>query len=413
MLAVTVRRLKKLLPEAELIIPAEAPERLEKLGLPATALPISGRNAWLDLPLYGYRAQKAINHLPPALARVWQKWEWKKRFGRDEEVAQAFARQNFGERISGMRNYFRGLRESDAAVGIGGGYVNDLFGGAWKHVLGALWASKRAGKPCALFGQGLGPLKDPVTRAVAGEGLRAVDLLSLREDLESPRYAAELGVEAERVRVTGDDAIEMALGDARARENKIGVNIRPTSYAGMNRDGMEKIQNALRAALAKWNAIPVGAPIAQAPLAAGGGGQDCDGIKEALGGEPEGGLGRDLHRPEDFVRHIGGCRAMVTGSYHAGVLALAQGIAVVGLVKSAYYDSKFRGLASMFGGGCFPVSLEAANFHEDFQAAVARAWEMPEGERERLREAARRQVEKSRSVYEEFVAHHLSGEARN
>ena len=33
----------------------------------------------------------------------------------------------------------------------------------------------------------------------------------------------------------------------------------------------------------------------------------------------------------------------VTGSYHAGVFALAQGIPVVGLLQSAYYEQKFIG----------------------------------------------------------------------
>ena len=63
--------------------------------------------------------------------------------------------------------------------------------------------------------------------------------------------------------------------------------------------------------------------------------------------------------PLGVVEHISRCRAVVTGSYHAAVFALAQGIPAVGLTGSAYYDAKFAGLADQFGGsGLWIVRLD-------------------------------------------------------
>lgn len=46
---------------------------------------------------------------------------------------------------------------------------------------------------------------------------------------------------------------------------------------------------------------------------------------------------------EDRCERIQRCRHVVTGSYQAAVLALAQGIAAVGLTRSPYYDARLLG----------------------------------------------------------------------
>jgi polysaccharide pyruvyl transferase WcaK-like protein len=66
---------------------------------------------------------------------------------------------------------------------------------------------------------------------------------------------------------------------------------------------------------------------------------------------------------------------MVTGAYHAGVFALAQGIPVVALTSSTYYDDKFLGLVDMFGIGLQLVRLDSIDLGEQLIQAVSAAWE--------------------------------------
>src|SRR4029079_4760342 len=61
---------------------------------------------------------------------------------------------------------------------------------------------------------------------------------------------------------------------------------------------------------------------------------------------------------DQLAKQVSGCRALVTSTYHVAVFALSQGIPVVGLSTSAYYDDKFHGLAEMFGTGLTVVQLD-------------------------------------------------------
>ncbi len=99
-------------------------------------------------------------------------------------------------------------------LAIGGGYVNDIDTYQTRRTLGLLEAAVAEGIPAALVGQGIGPLTSPDLVAEASRVLPRVDLIGLREGRRAPALLERLGVPAERVVVTGDDAIELA---ARAR----------------------------------------------------------------------------------------------------------------------------------------------------------------------------------------------------
>jgi colanic acid/amylovoran biosynthesis protein len=109
--------------------------------------------------------------------------------------------------------------------------------------------------------------------------------------------------------------------------------------------------------------------------------------------------------PDTFskvIEQIRDCRVVVTGSYHAGVFALAQGIPVVGLAKSDYYRDKFLGLADQFGTGCESVFLTDPQWPGTLAAAIDKMWQLAEQARPQLLDAARRQVELSRAAYQHF-----------
>jgi colanic acid/amylovoran biosynthesis protein len=107
-----------------------------------------------------------------------------------------------------------------------------------------------------------------------------------------------------------------------------------------------------------------------------------------------------IETPEDVIRQIGKCRVVVTGSYHAGVFALAQGVPVVGLVQSAYYEQKFAGLQERFPGGCRTLDFRRLVTSGEIEEAICDAWESAEQVRDSLLEAAVRQIELGRSAYQ-------------
>jgi polysaccharide pyruvyl transferase WcaK-like protein len=66
------------------------------------------------------------------------------------------------------------------------------------------------------------------------------------------------------------------------------------------------------------------------------------------------------HTVPALVEAIAGCRLVITASYHGAVLAIAQGIPAICLLKSAYYRAKFAGLAGLFPEGCTLIDAGTA-----------------------------------------------------
>jgi colanic acid/amylovoran biosynthesis protein len=99
-----------------------------------------------------------------------------------------------------------------------------------------------------------------------------------------------------------------------------------------------------------------------------------------------------LDTPAKVLRQVSECRIIVTGSYHAGVFGLAQGIPVVGIVQSAYYRQKFDGLADQFGAGCIVLAADDAKFSDKLRRAMDRLWEQADGLKPALLSAAQDQI---------------------
>jgi colanic acid/amylovoran biosynthesis protein len=103
-----------------------------------------------------------------------------------------------------------------------------------------------------------------------------------------------------------------------------------------------------------------------------------------------------------LIERVGACRAVVTGSYHAAVFALSQGIPAVCLFNCEYYEIKFRGLQAEFGTGCEVLDKSSHDFDERLVNAIEIAWTNAEGWRKGLLDSARRQVEAGHAAYDLF-----------
>lgn len=91
---------------------------------------------------------------------------------------------------------------------------------------------------------------------------------------------------------------------------------------------------------------------------------------------------------------------IVTGAYHVAVFALSQGISVVGLSSSRYYDDKFAGLNSMFGTGIETVRLDEDGMPDRLRAVIGRTWTDAPDVRSGLLTRAEHQIHASRTVFD-------------
>jgi polysaccharide pyruvyl transferase WcaK-like protein len=398
MLQVTVERLQTLWADAEIHVFTSAPQRLERYCPNTHPVQSLGRQLWFQ-PLFP-RVPKVLPY--PLLAKVYEDWEWWLRLRSpqwSEDIIRARI-QNPSEQAA-FETFTSLIHEADLVIASGGGYMTDVFKPHAINILNTLGLAIQLGKPTALLGQGMGPLNGRHLSGRTQSVLPQINLITLREKRSGLPILERLGVSREQVLTTGDDAIEMAyrarpaqLGDG------IGINLRVAEYSGFDAALFHTLRDTLQATAQTLNVPLIPAPISR--NARGAELSDSMAIQKLMQGyddTSDGGWG--LETPLQVIRQIGHCRVVVTGSYHAGVFALSQGIPVIGLVQAPYYADKFLGLADQFGVGCDVVFLDDRQLSEKLSAAIQQAWNQAEQHHSQLLEAAARQVELGHVAYQQ------------
>ena len=300
-----------------------------------------------------------------------------------------------------LRDYRAFVHEISAAnvvIVSGAGGINDDFGGYVRGMATLLEAAVARRAPAALFGQGVGPLSDPVLRARLSRTLPRLDVIGVRESRRGPALLAELGVPKARVFETGDDAIELALAAGSGARTALGVNVRLAPYTGIDESTVTAIRPAVQAF-----ARARGAPLLPVPIGLHAHAADDHAIRLLLAGVDDASDGgADLDTPQRVIDQVSRCRVVLTGAYHAAVFALAQGIPAVCLADSQLYIDKFAGLADAFGGGCTVVPVKPPDLAGRLDAALTAAWDAAPLARAPLRAAAERQAARSRDAYQTF-----------
>jgi colanic acid/amylovoran biosynthesis protein len=292
--------------------------------------------------------------------------------------------------------FLEAVHAADLVVVSGQGSFNDTFRGHALDTLDLLGLAHRIGTPTALFGQGVGPVEDPRLRERMVAVLPRVELIALREGRSGPRLLRSLQVSAERVRTTGDDAIELAYSARPERLGRgLGLNLRVSEYSQVGGRLLEGIRAILPRVCERYGASVIPLPISvQEPAS------DAETLRQLLAGlDGTTDEGPEPDTPLQVIELAGRCRVIVTGSYHAAVFALSQGVPAVCLALSAYYRQKFLGLADQFRGGCEVITVETSQLCAQLDAAIDRAWWSAERMRGSLLAAAARQVGLSRSAY--------------
>ena len=391
MLNTAISRLSQRAPDSTFLVLADCAERLARNCPQARWVPAAGLNVWAE-PWLGRRTRC----LPGAVRTAYARSEQLVR-RRAPRLAESIAswkaqRRNAGAALQALR---QAMAQADAVIATGGGYLNDEFPYLALNVLRLLAWAVQAGKPVVLLGQGIGPVTDAAVAAAARYVLPRVDLIALREARASQPLLRAWGVADDRILVTGDDAIEMAYAARRAAlGDAVGLNVRKARYAGVTDAHIAAVGAAVRAAAATLQASIQPLPIATQPE------DDAVAIARAMrlpGPLPAAAADDD---PVAAIMRVSACRVVVTGSYHAAVFALAQGIPAVGLAGSRYYFDKFYGLAEQFGAGCTVLDLNDPELEQRLTAALLTGWQTADALRPTLLAAAARQILAGQEAYQ-------------
>lgn len=396
MLQVAVDRLKELWPDANIYVISEDSDRLASLIPKAIFFSLSSKRAWQS----DYNLIGGIKHFFP------------KSIHKKLKGCESYLRTNlpnlclkimgwrFGKNSSNYlstKNLLALIADSDLVLATGGGYVNDTFSSHASNLFDVLLLAQHYHIPTAMLGQGLGPLSDKDLAKKFKRLVSHLQLLSLREGAFSPKLLESLSApnNGRAVIISGDDAVEKSY-TARAQQigTKIGLNIRNASYANLPEGTIEKLSSQIQAYIRNKNTSYELLPISLVPNKE----SDIYALANLLTLNSH-----QLHKAEislsvnNIIERVSECRVVVTGSYHAALFALSQGVQVIGLTASKYYDNKFIGLLKQFDVGIQILDLndDVDKLHKylDF------AWNNAELERDILLNRARDQIDEGRKAY--------------
>lgn len=217
MLQVGVSRLKSLFPNASITVFTTDPTRLRNYCPETNKLIPEGRDQWtrpLVHKLYDVAGESSIKNLIHLEDQLTYKLPGLRK------LLLRLKLWNSITQFQAVENYLKIIQAADLVVATGGGYISDAFLGFKAPKLDTLAFAAKAGKPTAILGQGIGPLKNQATCDKVKMILPLLDLISLREKRASLPLLADMGISKEKIIVTGDDAIELAY------------NARPSSLGG-------------------------------------------------------------------------------------------------------------------------------------------------------------------------------------
>jgi colanic acid/amylovoran biosynthesis protein len=196
------------------------------------------------------------------------------------------------------------------------------------------------------------------------------------------------------VTVTGDDALDLVPSGGAPAGHALGISMRVSRYAGVDPAAAEAVGDLVVGAAQAFGARVVALPVSRYPVDG-----DLDVLRVLLRRPGADVVLDDLATPEALIEASARCRVIVTGSYHAAVFGLAQGVPAVCLTRSPYYDAKFAGLRALFPDACFVVPLGQPDLADRLPKAIDEGWHLPAEARAAARDAAARQRAAGRAAY--------------
>jgi len=405
MMQIAIGRLGKMWPEACMHVFTNHPDLLPRYSPRVSPLANTGRLRWLSENLISSRFApwqsellkawgRALSVQHPSTAGFLRRLRYRSPYNPQDQKS--------------VEQFLALMRKADLFVVAGMGGLTSAFPEYAAMVLDTLALAHACKVPTVLFGQGLGPFDQQLEKH-ARRVLRQVNYIALREGRHGPALLRAWGIPDERWAITGDDAVELAIQYRREQTGRaIGINVRMADYSAVSKDAVADLRDPLQQVAASLDAPLRAVPISRLPDE-----DDNQQIESLLQGysaveRPEAAVDTPLRVTQE-VQH---CRIVITGSYHAGVFALAQGIPVIGLVANDYYRWKFEGLAHQFGDGCCVLGLGTSATAATLHQMVRNLWQAAPILRPALLASGDRQQQASRAAYEHvfsLVAKHPAG----
>jgi polysaccharide pyruvyl transferase WcaK-like protein len=398
MLQVAVNRLFEMWPSASIEVITGSSEKLAYYCPGAKMLSRAGCDLWLDdKVLLGTLHRFLPEWLSAKMSRL------KKAFRAHCPSFISFLLRTKlqikgrGSECKVLMEFINSIQNADLVMLCGAGGFADSCKKFTLSRLDVLEEAIQRGRVVVIFGQGIGPLSDPELISRSKKILPAISLITLRGGRGGFDICKSLGVPESRILTTGDEAVELAY-DARPENlgNALGLNFRVATSSQIEMGYIERVKPVVQQ-FAKHHSVPlVSVPIAFHQWA-----NDNTMYQQLVDGfEGQSDDGLQLDTPLKVITQAGRCRVVVTGAYHAAVFALSQGIPVVCLSNSSYYDAKFLGLEDQFGQGCETVSLGDSDVSRKLTAAIEKAWQSAETVRPLLLQASLSQINSSQSSYD-------------
>uniref|UniRef100_B8HRA7 Polysaccharide pyruvyl transferase domain-containing protein n=1 Tax=Cyanothece sp. (strain PCC 7425 / ATCC 29141) TaxID=395961 RepID=B8HRA7_CYAP4 len=402
MMCIGISRIRQLWPEATIQVLTDFPEQLLAFCPNVSPLHSRGREIWFS---NNFILGRFTRYLPATFRQRLDNWEKYLRY-RFPKITEFILRARLCfsfEKIKSLDEFLQAVSQAHLVVVTGMGGITDAFPTYAYELMEVLYLANQRGAFTAMLGQGIGPLDHLELRLQAQRVLHLVDLIGIREKLFTLPLLISLGVSEDRVFTTGDDAIEMAY-DLQAEKLGIGIGINLRSayvsegsevgYSGVTSTMMEQLRRTLQAIGSLYES-----PMLAIPISHQYGEEDVKTIHYLISEYSNADGGEIIDTPCKVIEQIRNCRVVITGSYHAGVFALSQGIPVVGLARSDYYIQKFLGLADQFGSGCKVILMEADQWTEQLEREFGLLWLTADQVRPSLLAAAVKQIELSHAAY--------------
>lgn len=249
------------------------------------------------------------------------------------------------------------VRRSSVLTICGGGNLTSSYGALLRlRSLLAGYASA-CGVPVVVTGQQIGPFLSGQDEAILGHWLPRAKRVGVRDPDSSVKLALRAGVPADRLVVTGDDALDL-VSTLPADLPRRCFGARPCVGLSLHLPGnrAERSERLAEMALclAPW-LRSLDADILWLPHLRSSVPHRCDVQLARDFAEVAGLAGRLVvaDRPEYRTPHIkyltGLCDFLVSTRYHGLVFALTSGVPVVGVSHDEYTGAKIKGLYAYFG----------------------------------------------------------------
>ena len=251
------------------------------------------------------------------------------------------------------RELMDAIKRCDVFLSGGGSLLQDVT--SVRNVVyytGVLRMARLSGKPAMMYAQGVGPLRNALSRKLARAAFQGAEIATVR-DGDSAQLLRQIGV-TRAVEITADPVWNLAPASGIAREPQRWV-VALRSWPGYEQSAIANIVKSLRAA-----AQSKSARLKFLPMQPGPDDEILDGLVEN-----EEKLDVKGKTPAELVALAASGDLMIAMRLHALIFAASQGVATVALD----YDPKVSALATLLGAPILGSPAKSATLPQLIEGA--------------------------------------------